>query len=190
LGIGRGRGSPRAASCRPADRGWCRGSRGRGIGRGVGRGVGGRLLLHPLLLLLLRLQVVQDIRLNKRDDKIRVLLQCCGSGSVIRCIFDPWIRDPGWVKDQDLDPGSRSGMNIPDHISESLKTIFWVKILKILDADPVSGMEKHSDPGWKNSDLGSEINIPDPLTVLCISILFRILPFPVIPDPDATLKLS
>ncbi len=22
--------------------------------------------------------------------------QCCGS--VIRCLFDPWIRDPGWVK--------------------------------------------------------------------------------------------
>jgi hypothetical protein len=21
--------------------------------------------------------------------------QCCGSGSGIRCLFDPWIRDPG-----------------------------------------------------------------------------------------------
>jgi hypothetical protein len=27
---------------------------------------------------------------------------------------------------------SGSGMNNPDHISESLKTIFWVKILKFL----------------------------------------------------------
>ncbi len=27
--------------------------------------------------------------------------QCCGSG--IRCLFDPL--DPGWVKDQDPDPG-------------------------------------------------------------------------------------
>jgi hypothetical protein len=45
-----------------------------------------------------------------------------------RCLFDPWIRDPGWVpKNQDPDPGSRSGMNIPDHISESLGTIFWAK---------------------------------------------------------------
>jgi hypothetical protein len=26
-------------------------------------------------------------------------------------------------------------MNNPDHISESLKTIFWVKILKFFDAD-------------------------------------------------------
>jgi hypothetical protein len=38
--------------------------------------------------------------------------------------------------------GSVSGMNNPDHISESLKTIFWVKILKFLYADPGSRMEK------------------------------------------------
>jgi hypothetical protein len=44
--------------------------------------------------------------------------------------------DPGWVKK------SGSGMNNPDHISESLKTIFWVKILKFFDADPGSGMKK------------------------------------------------
>ncbi len=31
--------------------------------------------------------------------------QCGGSGSGIQCLFDPWIRDPGWVKNQDLDPG-------------------------------------------------------------------------------------
>ncbi len=34
-----------------------------------------------------------------------------GSGT----FFDPWIRDPGWVKSKDPDPGS--GMNNPDHIS-------------------------------------------------------------------------
>ncbi len=28
---------------------------------------------------------------------------------------------------------SGSGMNNPDHISESLETIFWVKILKFFD---------------------------------------------------------
>ncbi len=38
--------------------------------------------------------------------------------------------------------GSGNGMNNPDHISESLKTIFWVKILKFFDANPGSGMEK------------------------------------------------
>jgi hypothetical protein len=34
-------------------------------------------------------------------------------------------------KSQDPDPVSVSGMNIPDHISESLKNNFWVKILLI-----------------------------------------------------------
>jgi hypothetical protein len=38
--------------------------------------------------------------------------------------------------------GSGSRMNNPDHISESLEIIFWVKILKFFDADPGSGMEK------------------------------------------------
>jgi hypothetical protein len=33
-------------------------------------------------------------------------------------------------------------MNNPDHISENLETIFWVKILKLFDADLGSGMEK------------------------------------------------
>jgi long-subunit acyl-CoA synthetase (AMP-forming) len=38
--------------------------------------------------------------------KVRLSLnfyQCCGSG--IRCLFDPCIRDLGWVKNQDPDPG-------------------------------------------------------------------------------------
>jgi hypothetical protein len=46
--------------------------------------------------------------------------------------------------------GSGSGMNKPDHISESLETTFWLKIFKFFDADP----------GWKK--IGSEKNIPDP----------------------------
>jgi hypothetical protein len=60
---------------------------------------------------------------------------------------------------------SGSGINIPDHISESFETIFWVKkILKFFDADPNpgSGIFLTLDPGWKNSHPGSGINIPDP----------------------------
>jgi hypothetical protein len=38
--------------------------------------------------------------------------------------------------------GSGSGMNDPDHISEILETIFWVKILKFFVADPGSRIEK------------------------------------------------
>jgi hypothetical protein len=58
--------------------------------------------------------------------------------------------------------GSGSGMNNPDHISESLETIFGVKILKFFDADP--GWKKFGSGmrDGKNSDLGSGINIPDP----------------------------
>jgi hypothetical protein len=33
---------------------------------------------------------------------------------------------------------SGSGMNIPDHVSKSLETIFGLKILKFFDADPES----------------------------------------------------
>jgi hypothetical protein len=36
-------------------------------------------------------------------DTDRRILHCYGSG--IRCLFDPWIRDPGWIKSQDPDPG-------------------------------------------------------------------------------------
>jgi hypothetical protein len=67
--------------------------------------------------------------------------------SGIRCLFDPWIRDG---------QKSGSGMNNLDHISESLKNIFLVKILKFFDADP--GWKKFGSgiKGWKkNSDLGS-----------------------------------
>jgi hypothetical protein len=52
-------------------------------------------------------------------------MQCCVSG--ILCLFDPRIRDPGWSKNQD-----------PDHIPESLETVFGLKILKLFDADPES----------------------------------------------------
>jgi hypothetical protein len=37
---------------------------------------------------------------------------------------------------------SGSGMNNPNHISESLETFFLVNKLKFFDADPGSGMEK------------------------------------------------
>jgi hypothetical protein len=45
--------------------------------------------------------------------------------------------------------GSGSGMNNPDHIPESLKTIFWVKILPFFDVDPGSRIRDgaNSDEG-------------------------------------------
>ncbi len=60
------------------------------------------------------------------------------------------IRDPGFVafltpgSGMGKKSGSGSGMNNPDHISECLETIFWVKILKFFDAirHPESWVEK------------------------------------------------
>ncbi len=65
------------------------------------------------------------------------------------------LRDPDPGSGAFLTPGSGmgkksrsgSGMNIPDQISESLETIFWLKILKFFDADP--GIFITSDPGRK-----------------------------------------
>jgi hypothetical protein len=50
---------------------------------------------------------------------------------------------------------SVSGMNILNHISVSLETIFCVKIHKFFNADADPGSENLFDPG-------SRINIPDP----------------------------
>jgi hypothetical protein len=43
-----------------------------------------------------------------------------------------------------LTPGS--WLNNPDHISESLETVFWVKKLKFFDADPEWKKSRIRDP--------------------------------------------
>jgi hypothetical protein len=63
----------------------------------------------------------------------------------IRCLLDPWIRDPRQVKKRGY--GSGPGMNNPNNLSKRWETYFVVKIFKLLDADV-----KNLDPGWKNSD--------------------------------------
>jgi hypothetical protein len=75
-----------------------------------------------------------------------------------------WPLDPGsgMGKKQDPDPGSASGINIPEHISESLEKNFGLKILKFFDADPESFWPGSGIRDGKNSDLGTGINIPDP----------------------------
>jgi hypothetical protein len=92
--------------------------------------------------------------------------QCCGSG--IRCLLDPWIRDPGWVKSQDPDPGWTNRIIFP----RAWKPVFWVKILTFFDAYLGSGMKKFGSGirDGKKSDPGSGINIPDPQHCVCIWI--------------------
>jgi hypothetical protein len=64
-------------------------------------------------------------------------------------------------------------MNIPDHISESLETIFFgLKILKFFgaDADPRYKIFYSWFRDGKNSDPGFGINIPDPQYRVLVSI--------------------
>ncbi len=93
---------------------------------------------------------------------LRIQIRDPGPG--ILCLFDPWIWDPGSGMGKKSRSGS--GMNIPDHISESLETIFWLKILKFCDADPDPGFRSLwswiRDPRWKNSDPGSGIRDKHP----------------------------
>ncbi len=46
-----------------------------------------------------------DIRNIDIDMLLTTRNQCCGCGFWIRCLFELWIRDPKWVKNQDPDPG-------------------------------------------------------------------------------------
>jgi len=48
-------------------------------------------------------------------------------------------------------------MNNPDNISESLETLFWVKILQYFDADPGSEIFLTLDPGSGIEKFGSGI---------------------------------
>ncbi len=78
--------------------------------------------------------------------------KCCGSGSGIGCLFDPWIRDPGSEKVsgiRDEQPGSNCL-----ELRNQFFAFLGVKILKYFDEDPGSGMEtvrirdgKKPDPG-------------------------------------------
>jgi hypothetical protein len=71
-------------------------------------------------------------------------------GSGIRCLFDPGSR----IRDGEK-ISIRIRMNIPDHISESLETIFCVKILKFFDADPGSGNFFDAGSGTRDKHPGS-----------------------------------
>jgi hypothetical protein len=84
------------------------------------------------------------------------------------------IRDP--VPFWPLDPGSGmskksgfgSGMNYPDHISESLETMLWVKILIFSDADPESFWPWIWNPGWKKFGYGIRDKHPGSAKLLMI----------------------
>jgi hypothetical protein len=75
-----------------------------------------------------------------RDEIFRIN-QSCGSG--IRCLFDPWIRDPRWVKKS----GSGSGMNNPDQILRAYKNLSILTPKIALCGSGMENIRKNSDPG-------------------------------------------
>ncbi len=61
--------------------------------------------------------------------KVMRIHQCCGSG--IRCLFDPWIRDPGWVKNQDSDPGWTTRIIIPRAEKQFSGLKYFISLMRI-----------------------------------------------------------
>jgi hypothetical protein len=78
--------------------------------------------------------------------------------------------------------GSGSGKNNPDHtvFPRAQKPFFGVKILKLFDADPGSGMEKIRirDPGWKT---GSGIREKHSGSATLLSCLYALCPCVIFP---------
>ncbi len=62
----------------------------------------------------------------------------------IRCLFDPWIRDPGWVKKPDPDPGWAFCMII--FVLKYFNSLMWIP-----DPD-----WKYARSGIQDKHLGSE----------------------------------
>jgi hypothetical protein len=79
-----------------------------------------------------------------------LLYQCCRSGSGIRCLFDPWIRVPGWVKNQDPDPGWTI-------FPRAWKHIFGLKYF--------NSLMRIRDPGWKKFGSGIWDKLPGSATL-------------------------
>jgi hypothetical protein len=75
-------------------------------------------------------------------------------------LFDPGIRDGFKIKTRIRD--EHPGSYFREHRNNFY--LFRLKIVKFFDADPDagSGIFLTLDPGRKNSDPGSRINIPDP----------------------------
>ncbi len=93
----------------------------------------------------------------------RGYIRCSGSG--IRCLFDPWIRDGKKIKIRirDEHPGS---------YFQELKTIFWVKntLILLCESNPGSGIFLTLDPGSGMEKFESGIINPDPQHCLYLGL--------------------
>jgi hypothetical protein len=74
-----------------------------------------------------------------------------------------WIRDPVFLtpgSEMGKKSGSGSGIKNPNHISESIETIFWVKILYL------NSLMRIRDPGRKKFGSGIRDKHPGSATLL------------------------
>jgi hypothetical protein len=88
-----------------------------------------------------------------------------GSGAFLSPGPGSGIRKTGWKS------GPESGMNIPDHFSESLETVFRNKIFKFFDADPEQryGIRNLFDRGFGILDSRSGILYSHPRSATLIT---------------------
>ncbi len=105
-----------------------------------------------------RLQFLPDFRRQGESEyffcwilKAVLRIHDPGFGAFLTPVSGIW--DPGWVKNQDPDPESGFGINIPDRVSASLETIFWIKIHKFFWCGSGSGIWNLFDPGSKMRDV-------------------------------------
>ncbi len=77
---------------------------------------------------------------------------------MILAVWQIRIRDPR--SGAFLTPGS--GMNIPDHLSESSETVFRVKVLKIFSCGSGTGTQNLFDPGSRMEKFRSGIRDKHP----------------------------
>jgi hypothetical protein len=112
----------------------------------------------------------RDLSINTTYNAPLFSLENTFSEDPLSSVADPvlfLLLDPGsGIRDgKNPDPGS--GTNIRDHISTSLATIIWVKMLKFFVADPDQGSGIRCSfftlyPGSGTRKFVSRINIPVP----------------------------
>ncbi len=88
--------------------------------------------------------------------------QCCGSWSGIRCLFDSWIRDPGWVETRKSASGSGMRDEQPGPYFLELRNHFFLGFLGLKYSNSLMRIR---DPEWRQIGSGIEDKHPGSATL-------------------------